>query len=110
MRDHWRDYLYVMPALLVMLLVIGYPIYYTIYLSFFRTSPSLAMSDIPFTGLDNYETVLGSSTFWAVTVNTIIWTVVSTAVSFALGLGAALALNREFLGRGLIRGLLLIPY
>ncbi len=32
---HRADYLYVAPALLVMLLVIGYPIYYTVFLSFF---------------------------------------------------------------------------
>ena len=37
-----RDYLYVLPALGVMFLVIGYPIYYTVYLSFFNTPPSLA--------------------------------------------------------------------
>lgn len=108
--SHWADYIYVAPALGVMLLVIGYPVYYTVYLSFFRTSPSLSMNDISFTGLDNYITVLGSSSFRDVTVNTIIWTVFSTAIAFLLGLGAALALNREFLGRGLIRGLLLIPY
>jgi multiple sugar transport system permease protein len=107
---HWADYLYIAPALGVMLLVIGYPVYYTIYLSFFHTSPSLSMEEITFTGLDNYATVLRSDTFWDVTVNTLIWTVFSTFFAFVLGLGAALALNREFLGRGLVRGLLLIPY
>lgn len=108
--DHRADYVYIAPAILVMLLVIGYPVYYTIYLSFFRTSPSLAVADQSFIGIDNYKAVLGASSFRDVTINTIIWTVVSTAVSFVLGLGAALALNREFMGRGLIRGLLLIPY
>ena len=108
--EHWADYLYIAPALGVMLLVIGYPVYYTIYLSFFRTSASLAMSDSAFTGFDNYSAVLGASSFHDVTINTLIWTVFSTVIGFALGLGAALALNREFIGRGLIRGLLLIPY
>ncbi|MDR3470170.1 MAG: sugar ABC transporter permease [Devosia sp.] len=108
--EHWRDYLYIAPALGVMLLVIGYPVYYTIYLSFFHTSASLSMNDISFIGLDNYATVLGASSFRDVTVNTVIWTVFSTAIAFVLGFGAALALNREFIGRGLIRGLLLIPY
>ncbi|HVW92128.1 MAG TPA: sugar ABC transporter permease [Devosia sp.] len=108
--EHWSDYLYILPAIGVMVLVIGYPIYYTIYLSFFRTSPSLSMEDIPFIGLENYSAVLGSETFRDGTVNTIIWTVFSTLFSFVLGLGAALALNREFIGRGLVRGLLLIPY
>ena len=45
MADHRLDYLYILPALGVMLLVIAYPIYYTVYLSFYKTPPSLAMSD-----------------------------------------------------------------
>ena len=93
-----------------MLLVIGYPIYYTVYLSFFNTPPSLSMADKIFVGADNYTRILGSGSFRDVTYNTVIWTVFSTLFSFVLGFGAALALNREFVGRGLIRGILLIPY
>ena len=107
---HWADYLYVLPPLGVMALVIAYPIYYTIYPSFFKTSPSLAMEDITFIGFDNYVAVLRSQSFRDVTANTVIWTVFSTAIAFVLGFGAALALNGEFLGRGVLRALLLIPY
>jgi multiple sugar transport system permease protein len=104
------DYLYVAPAILVMLIVIAYPIYYTIELSFFNTPASLALSQKQFNGLDNYVTILGSAIFWKVTWQTVIWTVLSTAFAFLLGLGAALALHREFAGRALLRGLLLIPW
>jgi multiple sugar transport system permease protein len=104
------DYLYVAPAILVMLVVIAYPIYYTIELSFFKTPASLALSEKQFTGLDNYIAVLKSAIFWKVTWQTIVWTVLSTGFSFLLGLGAALALHREFAGRALLRGLLLIPW
>ncbi|MGJ8583829.1 MAG: carbohydrate ABC transporter permease [Marinosulfonomonas sp.] len=109
-KDHRLDYLYVLPALGVMMLVIAYPIYYTFFLSFYRTPPSLAMSDKIFNGVQNYVTVLSSSKFHEVTINTIVWTVWSTLISVILGLGAALVLNREFIGRGILRGLLLIPY
>jgi multiple sugar transport system permease protein len=107
---HRHDYLYIAPALAVMLLVIAYPIYDTIYLSFFNTPPSLAMEDKIFVGLDNYGRILESDSFREVTWNTVIWTVFSTLFAFVLGFGAALALDREFAGRGLMRGLLLIPY
>jgi multiple sugar transport system permease protein len=107
---HRTDYLYVLPALIVMLVVIAFPIYYTIELSFFRTPPNLQMRDKIWTGLDNYVTVLRSPVFHEVTINTIIWTVASTLVAFLLGLGAALSLHREFIGRGVMRALLLIPY
>jgi multiple sugar transport system permease protein len=93
-----------------MLLVIGYPVYYTIYLSLFETPPSLAMSHKVFVGLGNYARVLGSDSFHQTTVNAAIWTISSTFFSFVLGFGAALALDRQFPGRGLVRGVLLIPY
>jgi multiple sugar transport system permease protein len=107
---HWNDYTYIAPALLVMLLVIAFPIYYTIELSFFKTPANLSMDKKIFVGLDNYWAILTSRSFWDVTYNTLIWTVLSTFFAFVLGLGAALALNREFLGRGILRALLLIPY
>ncbi len=93
-----------------MLLVIGYPVYDTIYLSFFATPPQLAMSRKSFVGFDNYVRILGSDAFLSVTWNTVLWTFFSTIIAFVLGFGAALALNREFVGRGLLRGILLVPY
>ncbi len=108
--SHRADYIYVLPALVVMLIVIAYPIYYTVELSFFKTPPNLQMKDKIFVGFDNYATILASESFRSVTVNTLVWTVFSTLFAFLLGLGAALALHREFVGRGVLRALLLIPY
>jgi multiple sugar transport system permease protein len=108
--DHRADYLYVLPALVVMMIVIAYPIYYTLELSLFKTPANLQMKDKIFVGLDNYVTILTSESFHDVTINTLIWTVASTAIAFLLGLGAALSLHREFAGRGMLRAVLLIPY
>jgi multiple sugar transport system permease protein len=108
--EHRTDYLYVLPALAVMLLVIAYPVYYTIELSFFDTPPGLQLRDKVFIGFDNYSTILKSGVFWKVTVNTVVWTLASTVFSFALGLLTALSLHREFVGRGLLRAVLLIPW
>lgn len=107
---HRTDYLYVLPAIGVMMLVIAYPVYDTIQLSFYNTPPSLSMDQKIFVGFDNYKTVLMSRTFRETTVNTFYWTVFSTFFAFVLGLGAAIALNREFVGRGILRAILLIPY
>ena len=109
-RRHRADYLYVAPALLAMAVVIAYPVYFTIYLSFFNTPPNLALDDKIFVGLGNYARVLGADSVQEATVNTVIWTVFSTLFAFVLGFGAALALNREFPGRGVLRGILLVPY
>jgi multiple sugar transport system permease protein len=107
---HWADYLYVFPALFVMVLVIGYPIFYTIYLSFFETPANEA--GIYFAGLENYRQVLtdNSIDFGGATRNTFIWTILSTGIAFVLGFGAALVVHRQFPGRSIARGILLIPY
>lgn len=107
---HRADYLYVAPAIGVMLLVIAYPVYFTIYLSFFNTPPNLAMEEKIFSGLDNYARVLGADSVREASLNTLVWTLFSTLLSFGLGFAAALALNREFAGRGLLRGIMLVPY
>lgn len=107
---HWADYLYILPALAVMLVVIAYPIYYTVYLSFFETPPS--SPNWYFNGIDNYKVILSDDTyiFWESTKNTVIWTVGSTFFAFILGFAAALLVHREFVMRGLVRGLLLVPW
>jgi multiple sugar transport system permease protein len=105
---HRTDYLWVAPALLVMVLVIGYPFVYTIDLSFYETPPS--SPNWYFNGVGNYRQILSDPSFWAITLNTFYWAVGSTVLSFLVGLGAALVVQREFIGRGLVRGLLMIPY
>jgi multiple sugar transport system permease protein len=100
--------LWVAPALLVMVLVIGYPLVYTVDLSFYDTPPS--SPNWYFAGADNYVQILSDRTFWAITLNTAYWAVGSTVLAFAVGFGAALVVNREFIGRGLVRGILLVPY
>ena len=104
------DYLYVLPAIIVMLIVIAYPIYYTIDLSFFETPPGLQLRDKNFVGLENYATILSSNVFWRVTLNTVIWTFASTLIAFVLGYAAALALHRDFAGRAVLRAILIIPW
>ncbi|MDF2797705.1 MAG: sugar transporter permease [Devosia sp.] len=104
------DYLYVLPAIIVMLIVIAYPIYYTIDLSFFETPPGLQLRDKNFVGVENYATILSSNVFWRVTLNTVIWTFASTLIAFVLGYAAALALHRDFAGRAVLRAILIIPW
>ena len=88
--NHRHDYWYVLPAIIVMLIVIAYPIYYTIELSFFNTPASLSLANKKFNGLDNYVAILTSPIFWKVSWQTLVWTVLSTIFAFLLGLGAAL--------------------
>ena len=113
LRQIWvsrADYLYVLPAIVVMLVVIAYPIYYTVDLSFYKTPPGLQLRDKIFVGVDNYKSILTSDVFWRVTLNTVIWTLGSTLIAFVLGYALALALHREFAGRGILRAIFIVPW
>ncbi|MBX3577456.1 MAG: sugar ABC transporter permease [Rhizobiaceae bacterium] len=113
LRQIWisrADYLYVLPAIVVMLVVIAYPIYYTVDLSFYKTPPGLQLKDKSFVWFDNYTTILTSGVFWRVTLNTVIWTIASTLIAFVLGYALALALHREFAGRGIMRAIFIVPW
>jgi multiple sugar transport system permease protein len=108
LRRHWTDYFYILPSLLVMLVVIGYPLVYTVWLSFHATPPRTG--EWVFNGVQNYQDILSDPRFWRVTWQTVYWTIGSTLFAFILGFGAALALHNPFPGRGVVRALLLIPW
>lgn len=107
---HWADYLYILPAIGVMVLVIGYPIVYTVWLSFHDTDNRTGVQ--MWNGLGSYRDVLGNERlrFVQTTRNTFVWTIGSTVGAFILGFGAALVLHKQFIGRGVVRAILLIPY
>ena len=113
LRQIWSsraDYLYVLPAIVVMLVVIAYPIYYTVELSFFRTPPGLQLQGQDLRRPGELRRHPHQRVFWRVTLNTVIWTVSSTLIAFVLGFALALALHRDFLGRGMLRGIFIIPW
>jgi sorbitol/mannitol transport system permease protein len=63
-----------------------------------------------FVFLDNYKTVFTDSALRQAVVNTIIFTVSVVGVSVVLGLIIALLLDRKFLGRGLVRTMMIAPF
>ena len=60
--------------------------------------------------LENFARVFDGDEFWAVFGATLFYTVFGTIGALLVGLFAALLLNTEFRGRGLLRGLFLFPY
>jgi len=97
------------PAVIVMLLVTGYPIGYAVYLSLQKTDLRFPGRS-EFVGLDNYIEVLTSSSWWTDVFNTLFITVTSVSIELALGMGIALVMHRAIFGRGPVRAAVLIPY
>jgi multiple sugar transport system permease protein len=97
------------PAVIVMLLVTGYPIVYAFYLSLQKFDLRFP-DDKEFVGLANYGDVLTSTTWWSDVLTTLIITVVSVAIELVLGMLIALVMHRAIFGRGPVRAAILIPY
>lgn len=98
-----------LPALLVLGLVFIYPIARAFWLSWFTENLGTQLQPV-FTGLGNYQRMLGDGRFWQSLSNTAIFTVISVFLELLLGLGVALILNKSFWGRGVVRTVAIIPW
>ena len=109
MSERRFAYWLIAPAVLLMLAVTAYPIVYAVWLSLHRYNLA-SPNDIKFVGLSNYATILGDKYWWTAFIVTLVITVISVAIEFALGLALALVMHRTIAGKGLVRTAILIPY
>src|ERR1700730_1779633 len=99
----------IVPAVLVVFLVIGYPLIQVLVYSVLKykldgvTPPS-------FVGLGNYQFILSDSDFWRAVANTLIFSVFSVTLEGVLGLAVALVAISKFKGRSILRVAILIPW
>jgi len=102
-------FFYLLPALVVIFGLRVYPLIYAIDLSFrgFRLGSPATMYD--FVGLKNYMAAFDDWRLMLALKNTIFYTIVAVAVNLVVGLTIALALNRDFRGRGILTTLFYIP-
>jgi trehalose/maltose transport system permease protein len=100
-------YYMVLPALLIILVVAFFPILQAVNLSLRQSTVAVTG---PFVGLENYVEMFQNPDFLEGLTNTLIFTVASVALEFFIGLGIALAINRAFRGRGLVRAAVLVPW
>jgi trehalose/maltose transport system permease protein len=100
-------YYMVLPALIIVIAVAFYPVMYGVVLSLTDATITTPGS---FVGLENYVEMFKNPDFVEGLTNTIIFTVVSVTLEFVIGLAIALAINRAFRGRGLVRAAVLVPW
>jgi trehalose/maltose transport system permease protein len=100
-------YYMVLPALFIILVVAFFPILQAVNLSLRQATVAVTG---PFVGFENYVEMVQNPDFLEGLTNTLIFTVASVALEFFIGLGIALAINRAFRGRGLVRAAVLVPW
>ncbi len=101
-----EPWLYLSPALVIIVTVLLVPLVIGISYSFWKFSAFRA----EFAGLDQYRTMLADPVLHGALVNTVWWTAGSLFFQFMLGLGLALILNKPFFGRRLVQALVFLPW
>ena len=100
-------YYMILPALLIIVAIAFFPIMYSVLLS---VTDSTITGFGSFVGAENYIEMFQNEDFWEGLKNTVIFTVASVVIEFIIGLGIAVAINRAFRGRGLVRAAVLVPW
>jgi ABC-type spermidine/putrescine transport system permease subunit II len=99
----------IIPAVLVVVLVIGYPLAQVVVYSFLKYKLD-GVTPASFVGIDNYAFVLSDPDWWRAVWNTLIFTFFSVTLETILGLVVALVANAKFKGRTFFRIAILIPW
>ncbi len=97
------------PSVIVLLIWMVVPLSMTLYFSSIRYH-LLYPERSGFVGWSNYEFFYTDPSFWPAILNTLILVGSVLAISIILGLAVALLINRPFLGRGIVRVMLISPF
>lgn len=100
--------LLILPLLVVLAAVIGWPLLDTVWLSF--TDATLGGATGNFVGIDNYLRALRAPGFLKALGVTALFTVLTVSIELVLGLCVGLLLDMELKGRAFFRFLLIVPW
>jgi sorbitol/mannitol transport system permease protein len=107
--EGWRRRGPLLPALIFTIIVTQIPFILTLYYSL-QSWNLVRPGSQEFVWFSNYLDVFTDSQFRTVALNTVIMTLGSVLIAVVLGLLLALLLNRQFVGRGVVRTLLITPF
>ena len=102
--------LLILPGLVLVVLLIGYPFVYAVDLAFRDLYLVKGVDSATWVGLENFRTFFRDPSTKSVILNTVRYVGFSLISQFLVGLGLAVLLHREFKGRGVMRAAALIPW
>jgi multiple sugar transport system permease protein len=107
-REEWLGPLMIGPAVLYIVLVVGFAFFLAIYYSF--SDITLGSRSLGFVGLKNFAAIIGNANFRTALGNTFVFAVGSQVLVLVLANTLALALLKDFRGKWLFRLLILLPW
>ena len=104
---HFLGLLFMLPAGVLLLVFLTYPLALGTWLGF--TDTKVGRAGI-WVGLDNYKFLWGDEVTRLALFNTLFYTFVASVIKFALGLWLALLLNRNLPFKSFFRAVVLLPF
>lgn len=102
-------YLFMMPAVIIMVVALLYPMLQSIWLSFHEWRIGESLAEAKFAGLENYQWLMGDPNFWTSVRVTIVFATLVVALEVSLGVALALLLDREIRGMSILRTIFILP-
>ena len=109
-KDSWVRRAPLLPALVFLIVVTQLPFVATLVMAFTNWSAQPGAPGKSFAGFDNFKTVFTNDAYRSAVLTSVQMTITVVAVSAALGLGIALLLDHKFLGRGVVRTMMIAPF
>lgn len=106
-----EGYMFILPAFLYILIVLGYPLIYNVNLAFRNVNiKTFKNATDVFVGLQNFKDLFADPTFLMVFKNTFIYTIGCLVFQFTIGFIFAMFFSKRFTLAGPIRGMVLVGY
>ncbi len=107
-REELTAYLYILPSGLFLLVLLGFPILYSVFMSFQKyTLETLVSRHTQFIWFKNYLDVLKDPAFLLALKHSLVFTICSILFQFTIGLSLAILFSKTFPLSNIMRGLLL---
>ena len=107
--NRMTPYMFLAPAVVVLVVALLYPIGYMVYASFLDWNPSQRIGEAEFVGLRNYLYLFENENFRESMWVTIKFASIVVTLEMALGVGLALLLDRELRGMSALRTIFILP-
>ncbi|EAP98250.1 putative integral membrane sugar transport protein [Janibacter sp. HTCC2649] len=105
----WSRRAPLLPALIFVIILTQLPFVATIVVSFMNWN-AYYPDERGFAGFDNFARVFTDSNTRNAVIVTVMLTVLVVGISLVLGMAIALLLDRKFMGRGIVRTLMITPF
>ena len=107
-KKSWKAYLWLLPSIVLMAVIVVYPIAIVFKLSFSEISKAGVIGG--FAGFSNFKEALTLPAFKQVMLNTLWWVISVVGLSTVIGFILAMVLNQKFRGRKIARAIIVFPW